>query len=411
MYGAIIGDIVGSIYEFDNIKTKDFPLFQDRCFFTDDTVMTVAVARALLKARESKSDFKKILISEMQDFGRRYPGRGYGCRFVQWLQVQEPQPYNSYGNGSAMRASPCGLMAVTLSEALSLAKASAEVTHNHPEGIKGAQAVAGAVFLAKCHKPKEEIRDFIQVMFYDLDKSLDEIRPTYRFNKTCQETVPQAIQAFLESESFEDAIRNAISIGGDSDTVAAITGSIAWTYYTDAWDIYAEPEKCKNPNLGLLKKTAQWLPEEFRHIIQEFSETWISRIGTYGRVGSCSRIPHTGKKAPTKKLVTAPVCLDGTPLKERLYKAERFCSSEPYSKIMTEQKLCVRNYTDYIVLINHIAENQEYLSTASLEVCLVYLSYLWSAEIFSGGYPEFYLRHCEEIRAARRRIVDLLFEE
>ena len=241
MYGAIIGDIVGSVYEFDNIKTKEFPLLQQQCFFTDDTVMTVAVAKALLIAREENRDFKEILVEQMQDFGRRYPGRGYGGRFAQWLLAKDPQPYGSYGNGSAMRVAPCGLMAVTMSEALSLAKASAEVTHNHPEGIKGAQAVAGAVFLAKGHFPKEDIRNFIEINFYDLEESLDQIRPGYQFNETCQQTVPQAIQAFLESESFEDAIRNAISIGGDSDTVAAITGAIAWPYYNDSWMLYKEP--------------------------------------------------------------------------------------------------------------------------------------------------------------------------
>ena len=189
MYGAIIGDIVGSAYEFRNIKTKTFPLFSPGCDYTDDSLMTIAVAQAL------------------------------------------SQPYGSFGNGSAMRVSPCGLYAATLEEALELAKASAEVTHDHPEGIKGAQATAAAIYLARTGSGKEVIRDHIRENFYPLEQTLDEIRPSYGFDESCQGTVPQAIQAFLEADSFEDAIRNAISLGGDSDTLGAITGSIAWSYF------------------------------------------------------------------------------------------------------------------------------------------------------------------------------------
>ena len=216
MLGAIIGDVVGSVYEWNNIKTKDFEFFKPNCFFTDDTVMTVAVAKALLLTREKQSkanekiSFKKELIKQMQDFGKRFPNAGYGGMFAGWLVSDNPKPYNSFGNGSAMRVSPCGYIAVTLDEALLLAKVSAEVTHNHPEGIKGAQVIAAAIFLARCNRSKEEIKEYIEENFYTLDKTLDEIRPSYSFNETCQETVPQAIQAFLESTDFEDAIRNAI---------------------------------------------------------------------------------------------------------------------------------------------------------------------------------------------------------
>lgn len=233
MYGAIIGDIVGSAYEFNNIKTKNFPLFSPCCDYTDDSLMTIAVARALIRPRKDLDAFKINLVEEMQCMGRAYPcpTGAYGGRFAQWLVSPNPNPYGSFGNGSAMRVSPCGLLASTLEEALTLAKASAEVTHNHPEGIKGAQAVAAAIFLGGAGSTKDQIRAYIREHFYSLDQTLTEIRPHYRFDESCQGTVPQAIIAFLESDSFEDAIRNAVSLGGDSDTLGAITGSIAWNYY------------------------------------------------------------------------------------------------------------------------------------------------------------------------------------
>ncbi len=231
MYGAIIGDIVGSKYEFDNIKTKDFPFVSQGCGFTDDTVMTVAVARALLDSLGQGEELSPRLIHHMRQLGRRFPDAGYGGMFSRWLEEADPRPYNSFGNGAAMRASPCGLIALSLEEALALAKASAEVTHDHPEGTKGAQATAAAVYLAKTGSSREAIGACLRANFYPLTQTLDEIRPAYRFNETCQDTVPQALTAFLESHSFEDAIRNAISLGGDSDTLAAITGAVAWAYY------------------------------------------------------------------------------------------------------------------------------------------------------------------------------------
>lgn len=266
MLGAVIGDVVGSIYEFINIKTKNFELFQPNCSFTDDTVMTIAVAKALLVTKEKtggtadKLFLKKELIRQMQEYGRKYPYAGYGGMFSGWLMSENPQPYNSFGNGSAMRASPCGYIAVTLEEALELAKISAEVTHNHPEGIKGAQAAAAAIFLARCGKTKEEIGHYIEENFYILDKSLDEIRPEYCFNVSCQGTVPQAIQAFLESTDFEDAIRNAVSLGGDSDTLAAITGGIAWAYYQEHGD-----DKLK----AIADKVYPYLPQDFILVCEE----------------------------------------------------------------------------------------------------------------------------------------------
>ncbi|MCL2077498.1 MAG: ADP-ribosylglycohydrolase family protein [Oscillospiraceae bacterium] len=227
MHGAIIGDIVGSVYEWDNIKTKDFPFFGEKCFFTDDTVMTIAVAEALLNGGTA-NDF----IDSMKKYGRLYPNRGYGGNFNAWLTSDDRKPYNSWGNGSAMRVSPCAWWADSLEEAELLAEKSAAVTHNHPEGIKGAQATAAAIYLARINKEKGEIKRYIEEKYgYDLSRTLDEIRPVYQFNESCQETVPEAIIAFLESNDFEDAVRNAISLGGDSDTLAAITGSIAEAAY------------------------------------------------------------------------------------------------------------------------------------------------------------------------------------
>lgn len=229
MLGAIIGDIVGSRFEFDNIKTKDFELFDKECDFTDDTVMTIAIGKALHDYKGG--DFKSHLVKTMHEVGNRYPDCGYGGLFLDWIIYKEIKPYNSCGNGSAMRVSEVGWYAKTLEEAEELAKLTAEVTHNHTEGIKGAVSVAGAIWLARNGKTKEEIKKYIEDNHYDLDFTLDEIRPTYDYEITCQKSVPQAIQSFLESTDFEDAIRNAISIGGDSDTVAAITGSIAEAFY------------------------------------------------------------------------------------------------------------------------------------------------------------------------------------
>ena len=235
MYGAILGDIVGSPYEFDcnNYKVKDFPLFSRRSDFTDDTVMTLAVAKALLSSRgQDDTAIKAALVREMQRLGRAYPDRGYGTHFGGWLYEDDPQPYRSYGNGSAMRVSSVAWLAKNMVEALHLAHLTTEVSHNHPEGIKGAQATAAAIFLAHMGHDKAEIKAYVErELSYDLSRTCDEIRPTYHHVESCQETVPQAITAFLESRDFEDALRTAVSLGGDSDTLAAITGSIAEAFY------------------------------------------------------------------------------------------------------------------------------------------------------------------------------------
>ena len=247
MLGAITGDIIGSIYEANNIKTKQFDLFTDKNRFTDDTVMTFAVAEALMNGGGNEN-----FIRFMKRYGLLYPRAGYGGTFVRWLASDTTEPYNSWGNGSAMRVSSCGWIAnldIPIEEGLKLtedlAKKSAEVTHNHPEGIKGAQATAVSIFFMRHGKSKnaikeykEKLKDYIKDRFeYDLDFTIDEIRPIYRFDVSCQGSVPPAIVSFLESENFEDAIRNAISIGGDSDTIGAITGSIAEAAYGIPEDI------------------------------------------------------------------------------------------------------------------------------------------------------------------------------
>ena len=234
MLGAILGDIVGSPYEFDhnNYKHKDFPLLSEKSHFTDDTVMTVAVARGLIVGKGIPERTFEETKSEMRIWGETYPHAGYGGMFRRWLHAENPKPYGSFGNGSAMRVSAAGWLFDTLDKTLEMAKVTAEVTHNHPEGIKGAQATAAAIFLARTGHSKPEIKQYVEQTFgYDLNRTCDEIRPTYHHVETCQETVPEAIIAFLESVSFEDALRNAVSLGGDSDTLACVTGGIAEAFY------------------------------------------------------------------------------------------------------------------------------------------------------------------------------------
>src|SRR3954451_10450445 len=224
MLGSIAGDIIGSIYEARPIKTTRFSLFHPTCRFTDDTVLTVALADSLLHGTP--------YVDLLKHYYRSYPRAGYGGSFHRWAQSERSDPYNSWGNGSAMRVSPAGFAFGTLEEVLEQARRSAQVTHDHPEGIKGAQAVASAVFLARTGQTKEQIKGFIETTFgYHLDTPLDEIRPRYEFQVSCQESVPQAIRAFLESDDFEDAVRKAISLGGDSDTLACMAGGIAQAFY------------------------------------------------------------------------------------------------------------------------------------------------------------------------------------
>lgn len=266
MIGSIIGDVAGSSYEFCNIKTKDFEFFSPYDTFTDDSVLTIATADWLLNGGKPQVYYA--------DWGNSYPGAGYGGSFLNWLWSMDrrgyAEPYNSCGNGSAMRVGPVGWAFDTEEETLAAAKVSAECTHNHPEGIKGAQATALCIFMARKGKTKEQIRERVVTLFgYDLNFTIDEIRPDYgwfsRFGNgvVCQASVPQAIVAFLEGTDFEDCIRNAISIGGDSDTIACITGSIAEAFY-------GVPDELRD-------KVTAYLPECFLNIIHEFEERFTRR--------------------------------------------------------------------------------------------------------------------------------------
>lgn len=224
MVGAIAGDIIGSVYEHHPIKTKNFPLFHPQCCFTDDTVLTVAIAKAILDGRD--------YLSAVLEMGRKYPHAGYGGWFFHWLASQAPKPYSSWGNGSAMRVSPVGFAFDTVDAVLREATRTAEISHNHPEGVKGAQATALSVYLARTTRDKSLMRrEVIDRFGYDLNRTVEDIRPFYDFDASCQGTVPEAIISFLDSDSYEDAVRNAVSLGGDSDTLACITGGIAEAYY------------------------------------------------------------------------------------------------------------------------------------------------------------------------------------
>lgn len=228
MLGALAGDMIGSVYEFNNVKTEEFPLFSRGSRFTDDSVMTLAVADALMAALDGFEPLSTALVSSMRALGRRYPDAGYGGSFRRWLHHGDPAPYNSWGNGSAMRVSPAGWACGTLEATEMLAAETAKVTHNHPEGVRGAQAVAACIFLARQGRDSDEIARYVSARIgYSIGFTLDEIRPGYTFDVSCQGSVPAAIVAFLEGEGFEDVVRKAVSIGGDSDTIAAIAASIA----------------------------------------------------------------------------------------------------------------------------------------------------------------------------------------
>lgn len=274
MLGAIIGDVVGSRFEFSPIKTKDFELFDgeeykgenktvlneysDDSHFTDDTVMTVAVCKALMDCNGNYANLREKVVQEMQDFGRRYPWRGYGLKFQSWLNEQSPEPYNSFGNGSAMRVAPVAYFAKNLKQVKELSLMVTDVTHNHPEGIKGAEATAVCVWLALHKKSKKKIKKYIEKHYYSLDFDYDDLVKNYSHKVTCQESVPQSIFGFLISNSFEDAIRTVVSMGGDADTMGAIAGAIAEAFYGIPTD--------------LEEKTKKYLPKEFLEILNKFNK-------------------------------------------------------------------------------------------------------------------------------------------
>ncbi len=259
MYGAILGDMIGAPYEFDRGgKTKDFPLFSQGTEFTDDSVMTIAVAEALMDALGQPDDeIRKRLVSSMQRWGRRYPDAGYGFMFYHWLRSGDPRPYGSFGNGSAMRVSAAGWLYDTLEETRHMARLTAEVTHNHPEGIKGAEAAASAIYMARTGAGKDAIREYVSREFdYDLTRTCDQIRPAYYHVESCQKTVPEAVTAFLEGTSFVDVIRTAVSLGGDCDTLTCIAGGMAEAFYGVPDELKAE---CLNR-----------IPADMRDVVKRF---------------------------------------------------------------------------------------------------------------------------------------------
>ena len=258
MYGAILGDVIGSPYEFRNIKTKEFPLFTGRSRFTDDTAMTVAVAEALLDAQgKGREERREAVVRSLQKWGRRYPDAGYGGRFYGWLYADDSRPYNSWGNGSAMRVSSAGWLFDTLEETREAAVDTACVTHDHPEGIKGAECTAAVIWLARHGSTKAEIREYAEKEFYPLDMTCDGIRPWYRFDVSCQGTLPPAVTAFLEGNDFEDVVRTAVSLGGDSDTLACIAGAMAEAFY-------GVPDR-------LITECRARLPEDMLQVVDRFN--------------------------------------------------------------------------------------------------------------------------------------------
>jgi len=270
MYGAILGDIIGEPYEFDRgNKTKDFPLFSDKPQFTDDSVMTIAVCDALLKAGLDADEIsmKDSIIKRMQYWGKKYPKAGYGLSFRRWLLSDDPEPYNSWGNGSAMRVSSAGWLFDSLERTREVARWSSEVTHNHPEGIKGAESTAAVIWMARNGYSKVQIKEYVEKEFeYNLSRTCDEIRPDYSHVESCQETVPEAITAFLEGNSFEDVIRTAVSLGGDCDTLTAIAASMAEAFY-------GLPEEIK-------QKCLEYTTEEMHKVMSEFDGKMIQRKST-----------------------------------------------------------------------------------------------------------------------------------
>lgn len=260
MIGALAGDIIGSIYEVNNIKSKRFPLFGIGNRATDDSVMTCAISRACVdySHTKDKDKFREDCIKYMRIIGRNHINAGYGGTFIKWLLVDNPMPYNSYGNGSAMRVSPIGWIADSLEETEELAEISSSVSHNHPEGIKGAQAIAASIWMLRNGYTKENVKEYIESKYYKLDFKIDEIRPYYEFDVSCQGSVPQAIECFLESTDYEDCVRLAISLGGDSDTIGAISGGLAEAYY-------GVPENIKN-------KTITYLDDELMKCVNDFEK-------------------------------------------------------------------------------------------------------------------------------------------
>lgn len=362
MLGAIIGDIAGSIYEFNNIKSEDFPMLEDKCFFTDDSVMTVAVAEALMNGRRDPEKTEACMIKAMKKYGKAFPNAGYGARFSAWLGNHDPKPYGSYGNGSAMRVSPVAWYFHSLEKVEKFAEISAKVSHDHPEGIKGAKAVAVAVFMARNGRDKDYIKRYMELKYhYDFSRTLDEIRPNYHFDETCQGTVPVALEAFFEADSFEDTIRKAISVGGDSDTVAAIAGSIAEAFYPIPKGM---AERAKSfLDKKLLNALAKWdsdmsvspSPFEKRDIL-DYTEYFLTNPHTERR---------TIKRPGTEETVTVPE-YDETMFNFIRDVVPSSYMRKDYKEILAKHE--IKNYQDMII---EVSDASEVLLEAMLTVIVV----------------------------------------
>ncbi len=348
MIGAITGDMIGAPYEFDRSpKTKEFPLFSRGSQFTDDSVMTVAVAEALLESRDKSDDeIRAALVASMQKWGKKYPNAGYGGMFYRWLREKEPKPYGSFGNGSAMRVSAAGWLFDTLEETRHIARLTAEVTHNHPEGIKGAEAAASAIFMARSGSTKDEIRGYIIAEFgYDLSRTCDEIRPGYHHVETCQETVTEAITAFFEGADFEDVIRTAVSLGGDCDTLTCIAGSIAEAYY-------GIPDE-------IVKECRKRLPADILTVLDRFAEMKKTSDCTADENGSFLKkaVAYCNQNRTTSNFLKLSMLLHdslvwipfNTVLSERDYEA--------WSKVVLE----AADKGDLNSIIGHEFTNQDYI--------------------------------------------------
>lgn len=268
MLGAVVGDVIGSIYEVDNIKNKKFKLFSNDSRYTDDSVMSCAIAQSCIEYSKDKDieKFRENVIKNMRELGKLHITAGYGGTFIRWILTPKPIPYNSWGNGSAMRVSPVAWVSDSIEECEQLAEVSASVTHNHPEGIKGAKAIASAIFMANNGFDKENIKNYIEEKYYDLNFKLDDIRETYKFDVSCQGSVPQAINSFLEGNDFEAVVREAISIGGDSDTIAAMAASIAEAYYGIPKDIADMANKYLSTDLRQILKEFDSLRVELKKV-------------------------------------------------------------------------------------------------------------------------------------------------
>lgn len=351
MIGAIIGDIAGSIYEFNNIKTEDFPIISDGCFFTDDTVMSIAIAEALQNGGRDEKKTENCMVKSMKKYGKLYPNVGYGGRFSAWLQNPEPKPYNSFGNGSAMRVSPVAWYFHSLEKVEKFAEISARVTHDHPEGIRGAQAVAAAIFMARNGRTKDYIKRYMELKYhYEFAKTLDDIRPNYHFDETCQGTVPVALEVFFEANDFEDTLRKAISMGGDSDTLAAIACSIAEAFYPI-------PDEIQKKALALLDKKLMSMLKKWDSDISVASSPFEHRDLLLYTDFFLSN-PHTEKKAIRHPSMAQDIVVPE--YEEKMYNFIHDAVLSPYFREDYKEILSrheINRYEDMIVELPYAGEN------------------------------------------------------